>query len=113
MSEEIEEVVYDEAWPLWMRDWVLPYLRESTLWPVLFAIAGHFVVIYALMLLSVYRDGLQGSWGWLLFSLASSGTPVAWEFSLFRRPGGIALVVLLTWVSAVALAWIGQITEFI
>lgn len=108
-----EEAVYDERWPLWMRDWVLPYIQETTLWPVLFAIAGHFVVIYALMLLSVARDGLDGSWGWLAFSLASSSAPAIWEVRLFSRPGGICLVVVLTWLSAIGLAWTGHTSGWI
>lgn len=106
MIEE-EDYNYDERWPLWMRDWVLPYIQESVLWPVLFAIAAHFSVIYALMMVSVHRGGWDGAWGWLLFSVLSSNAPVAWEFSLFKRPGPIAVVVALTWAGAVFIAWGG------
>lgn len=101
------------GWPYWMDEWVLPYVKESTLWPVLFAIAGHFVVVYAMILLSVYRDGLQGHWGWLMFSVATSFAPAIWELRLFKRPGGVFVVVFLTWASAVAVAWIGERTGFI
>ncbi|TNE86021.1 MAG: hypothetical protein EP330_24105 [Deltaproteobacteria bacterium] len=104
---EEDDIVYDERWPLWMRDWVLPYVLEPALLPVLIAIAGHFVVIYALMLVSVYREGWAGSWGWLAFSVASSSAPAVWEITLFKRPGGINLVVALTWISAILMAWSG------
>ncbi|MCO4745564.1 MAG: hypothetical protein KC912_12300 [Proteobacteria bacterium] len=104
---------HDARWPQWMRDWVLPYMRESALWPVLFAIAGHFVIVYALMLVSVWRDGWDGTWGWVAFSVASSSAPAIWELSLFKRPGAINLVVALTWISALIIAWIGIETGFI
>lgn len=108
MSEHDEQdYEYDERWPKWMREWVLPFIQEELLYPVGMAIAAHFSVVYALMLVSVQRDGWDGPWTWLACSVVTSAAPVIWELSLFKRPAVIALVVSLTWLLAFAIAWYG------
>ncbi|MCP4868627.1 MAG: hypothetical protein GY898_07905 [Proteobacteria bacterium] len=89
----------------WLERFVLPYITDSALWPVLFAILGHVGVLLAMPMINVYRDGD-------LFSLAAlillAGGPcvalMRWEWDRDRKPGPLTWMVLLTWVLSVVLA---------
>ena len=37
MTSEPEPPAVDGGWPPWVQTWVMPYVRESALWPVLVA----------------------------------------------------------------------------
>jgi len=93
------------AWPLWVEEWVLPYLREPALWPVLLALLGHVVVVIAPLCLAVARTGS----GWALLGLlmlaAGSAWLCRWELSVRGRPGSVAATVGLTWLVSLVSAW--------
>jgi hypothetical protein len=93
-----------------MENWVIPYLREQSLWPVLFALLGHVVVILALALLATWRG--EGVVGTVLMSAISVGL-VGWEVRIFGRPGGMTRSVVLTWIAGIVMAAIGVHTGFV
>jgi len=95
-------------WPPWVKNWILPYIQEPTLWPVLFALLGHVVVIIAPMMLFVQRHGSVKSLIGLCLMAFVSAAFIRFELKYRRRPGGVSFTVLLTWASAAGLAWISD-----
>jgi hypothetical protein len=95
-------------WPPWVQTWILPYVEEATLWPVLFALLGHVVVIMAPMMLFVNRHGSVKSLVGLIGLGLLSAALIRFEIRYRRRPAGITLALLLTWISSAALAWLSD-----
>lgn len=104
------ETTTDSGWPAWVEQWVMPYLQESALWPVLLALLGHIVVIIAPILTSVAR-------GWRpavvpLFALVlGSGWLVMTDYGRRKRPGVVTAVVLVTWALSGVVAYFAYITD--
>lgn len=97
-------------WPVWVETWVLPYVREPVLWPVLIAILGHVVVLFALGALNVWRGE---SWTAAVLSVAFTVGSVGWEYRVMRRPGPIAAWIALTWLVSIGLVVLSVRTGFL
>ena len=100
-------------WPPWFKNWVLPYVTESLLWPILIVIWLHFLLLLAVVMViattgNVYLGLALGS---LLLSL--SGRLVWLEIQVKRRPGGLTLFVVVTWLSGCAVGYWGSINNLI
>lgn len=98
------------GWPEWMENWVIPYVREPALWPVLLALLGHVVVALVPMMLATVRDQA----GWAILGLLALSALSAWlvgfEVRRFHRPRGVTLAVVSTWLVSVGLAWLADRT---
>ena len=94
------------GWPLWIELWVLPYVREPALWPVLVALLGHVVVGIAPLVLYVVREGGLRSELFLATLVLGSLGLVGFELWRFRRPGGVTAALVGTWITSLGLAWI-------
>ena len=83
--------------------WILVFVREPTLWPVMLVVIGHAVALLAPLMLFAYRDGQRGS----AVTLAVLGIPclagVVWEIRR-RGPGALTGLVASTWSLGVAAA---------
>lgn len=98
------------GWPDWIERWVLPYLREPALAPVLVALLGHVVVVLAPLMLWSWRTGSGVAAGLLVgLGLGSLGL-CAFELWRFRRPGAVTLTLLVLWAVSVGAAWFGERT---
>ncbi len=88
-------------WPDWFEKWVLPFLGETALWPVLVAVIGHIVALQTLILLTAWRQPLPlGAFGAGLL-LVISGR-LAWtELSFYERPGPMTWFILLCWALSI------------
>ena len=83
--------------------WLLVFVRESTLWPVLLVLVGHAVALVAPLLLWAGRDGESGP-AWTLGLLAlPCAYGIAWELKS-RGPGALTGLILSTWGLSVAAA---------
>ena len=82
----------------------MPYIRESTLWPILIVVLAHLVAFLAPMFLLAVRDGSGGAW----FAIVVTGAITLWaawgELRAHGRPGAFLVIALLTWVASGALA---------
>lgn len=96
--------------PTWFEQWVLPYAREPVLWPVLLAILGHVVLLFALGLLRVWRGEGAGA---AVLSAALTVGLVGLEVRAASRPGALAIALGITWALAVPLAMLAQRTGFL
>jgi hypothetical protein len=96
-----------------MEQWLLPYLREPVLWPVLVALLGHVMVGLAPLMLLVWRTGNGTALVLLGGLLLGTAGLVTFEGVRFGRPGPVTFTCALTWLSSGALAWLGESTGFL
>ena len=93
------------SWPPWVQEWVLPYLSEPALWPVLVALLGHVVVVIVPLMLAVARHGSVAAALALVGLLGGSVAVVRWEWRVHGRPSGVTVAVLSTWLMSLVSAW--------
>lgn len=77
--------------------WILVFVREPTLWPVLLVVIGHAVALLAPLLLWALRDGQRGPAVTLALLGALSATGVVWELRR-RGPGALTGLLVSTWL---------------
>ena len=87
----------------------MPYLEDSALWPVAFALLGHVVVVIVPVMLLVWR-GSAPAWAPLLLLVSGSVYLLHMEFQAKRRPGALTVAVLLTWGCSLPLAYVAEST---
>lgn len=89
---------------------VLIFLRESTLWPILIVIVGHIVVFIAPVLLLATRDRRPSAMamtvvlGWLSFSL------VRFDRKRSGKLAQLSALALVVWMLAIATAVVAHWT---
>lgn len=87
--------------------WVLVFVREPTLWPVLVVLIGHAVALLAPLLLWALRDGRSGPLVLLSLLGAGSLSGVAWELRR-RGPGALTGLLASTWLLSAGAAWLAN-----
>ena len=98
------------AWPDWLEQWVIPYVRDPVLWPVVIAVMGHVVVAVTALELAVWRVGSVGS-GLIVLALAvGSIAATGFETRRFGRPGPVSLTLALSWAASIGFAWLAERT---
>lgn len=98
----------NQDWPDWFKTWILPYLSESLLWPILFVLWAHVVLALAVVVAVAYGGNpfLGLALGALL--LSASGRAVWFEWTVIGRPGWIFLFVVLTWLAGAVTGYWGM-----
>ncbi|MDG2049875.1 MAG: hypothetical protein P8M78_06910 [Myxococcota bacterium] len=82
--------------------WILPYIEDSSLWPVLIVVmAASAAFLTPVLFYAVYHLKVQAILAALLL-LWLTGRAIRWEWRLKGRPGGLAFVLTIVWSSAVA-----------
>jgi hypothetical protein len=100
----------DAKWPAWIEQWVLPYVREPVLRPVLIALLGHVVVVLVPVLLAVVRTRDGWAMGLLGAALALTAWAVWTELRAIGRPGAVALTAAASWLGTFGFAWLADAT---
>jgi len=77
--------------------WILVFVREPTLWPVLIVVVGHALALLAPLYLSALRDGNALAAGALVALAAPCVWGVVWEIR-DRGVGALTGLLLTTWV---------------
>lgn len=96
------------GYPPAVERWVLPFVRESALLPVLIAIIGHFAIALAPLLLWAVRGRSPlGAVGVVIF-LALSWEIASLDLKARRRPAALCVVVGSVWALAALAAWGGH-----
>jgi hypothetical protein len=106
----MEHSEHGEGWPAWVETWVLPYVEEMALWPVLVALLGHVVVIVVPLMLHIYRNGPGFNVFVLGLFVAASVWLVRMELRARGGPGGLTWVMLGTWLVSFPFAWFAEST---
>ena len=80
--------------------WLMPYIEDSSLWPVLIVVMAALAAFLApILLFAVYHLNLQAILVALL-ALWMTGRAIRWEWQARGRPGGLSVVVILIWIVA-------------
>jgi len=95
------------AWPPFLAQWVVPYLKEPSLWPVAMALLGHVVVVLAPLMLMVKRSGSWWAGAGLCVAAAVSAWAVRCEWLDDGGPRSVAVATACVWLLSVAAAWYG------
>lgn len=98
------------GWPPWVQDWVLPYLDDSILWPVLFSLLGHVVIVIVPLMLQVLRYQNAGALMILLILLMGSGHLIRMELQALGKPRALTAVLVLMWLSSIPCVWFAEKT---
>lgn len=89
--------------------WVWPYVDEGALWPVLFALEAHLVLLIALAFLQAYRASTPLAWAAVILLGLLSFDLCRREFGEKRRPGRLFVIVVINWVlGAITAAFTGS-----
>lgn len=89
-------------WPPVIETWVMPYLGETFLWPVLVAVIGHVVALQALIVLNAWRQPLPLA-GFACGLLVVLTLRLMWtEIAFYRRPRGVSLFLGICWGLSIA-----------
>lgn len=87
--------------------WVLPYFRDSSLWPVLLVVLAALTAFVATAALFAIRDreplGIVATGLLVVGSLRA----MRWEWQVRERFGAIGITLVVVWVLAAVTAWYG------
>ena len=90
---------------LWVDRWILPAVRESTLFPLLLVVIGHVVAFAAPALLFAVRDRHTGARVALLALAVLTFGCVRFEIRRHHRPDLLSAILLATWLVSAVVAW--------
>ena len=87
------------------------YLGDTAMWPIVFAVAGHLLVVLAPLMLGLVRSRSPiGFFGLVGFAIPTVGLVRA-GFRI-KRPVTTLFVVVFMWGGAVGLAWAADHWQF-
>lgn len=102
-----------ESKPDWLSRWVLPYIEDSALWPVLIVLVAHVMAIISPLVALTVRDhsvpaGLAVIW---LAYLSFRGA--RYERRVSERYGSFTWLLLITWAVSLVGAYYGALWDVI
>ena len=97
-----------EAKPEWLQRWVLPYIEDSALWPVLIVLVAHVMAFISPMIAFTVRDqsipaGLVVVW---LAYMSYRGA--RYERVVRDRHGSFTWILVVTWAVSFVGAYYGM-----
>jgi hypothetical protein len=97
------------------RDWVdrfiLPFIRESTLWPVLIVLVAHAVAFIGPALLFAVRDDSRASQVVIALLLLSSALVIRFEWRRDHHLAALTTTTAITWLASLAFAYLSHRTH--
>jgi hypothetical protein len=88
----------------WADRWLLPFVRDSTLWPVLLVVVAHAAAFLAPALVFALRDRRLPAQAAVLLLAALTVRVVGGELRRRRRVGALNAVLLSVWLLGGTLA---------
>ncbi len=88
----------------WVERWLLPFVYEPTLWPILLVLIGHAAAFGTALILLAVRD--RNPAALLALALCAFGTlqVVRYELACRGRPAALCGVLAASWLVSGALA---------
>lgn len=93
------------AWPVWVETWILPYVDDFALWPVLVALLGHVLVVMVPLEIALVRGPSMAAAAVLAAMLAATGELVRMEWKARGRPGLLTAIGVGMWTVSVPCAY--------
>lgn len=107
MSDDDDDVRPRGKWPWWVEDWVLPYLEDSILWPVAFALLAHVLIVIVPLEVAWLRVQSAVALVLLAWLLVMTGFVARMEWrARDGRFGALTLSLVLIWLASPPLAWL-------
>ena len=100
-----QERTPSEAWPAWVEQWILPYLEDMSLWPVLVAVLGHVLVVLVPLELAFVRGPNLAALAVLSVLLVVTAEVVRMELRALGRPRWLTLIAVGMWAASVPCAY--------
>ena len=104
-NRDTEDCSEQPTWPAWFEHGLLPYVKESTLWPVFFVLVAHLIIGLALLVLSSFLHKNVGGMLGLALSLFLSGVACQFEREHRGKLGGLTAVVVSGWLLTFGVAY--------
>lgn len=94
----------------WVDRYLLIFLRESTLWPILLVIVGHVVAFMVPVLLLSIRERRISAIACLLLLGFFTVNIVRFDVGREGRPAALSILALATWALSGCVAWVAHDT---
>ena len=104
-DNEADEVSQDREWPLWFQRVILPYVAESTLWPVFTVVALAFSLGIVLLVLTSFVHKSIPSMFALALTVFGSGLIIQFEKEHRKRVGALTAIVVVGWLLILTIAY--------
>jgi hypothetical protein len=93
--------------------WVMPYIRDSSLWPVLIVLIVHVVAFIAPLLLYAVRDQRTGPIIAMLFIAGMTLRGFRWEIRTRNEFGAISWLIVVSWIASFVAAYFADRHDFL
>jgi hypothetical protein len=97
----------------WVETWLLPWVDDLSLWPVLFALLGHVMVFLSPLFLFAYRTGNPVFHLAILVFIGISLHIIKSEREYRGHFGGITGALVVLWSGSAAFAVVCEITQIL
>ena len=104
-DSEVANPDQPKGWPLWFERIFLPFLEESTLWPILIVVVLHGMLAMGLLVLSSFVDRNVASMGGLALTSFMSFAACQFERDCQGKQGALTVVVVGSWLATFGLAY--------
>ena len=112
-EEQTEPLPSDDEEPQGVDLWIMPYLRDSALWPVLIVLIVHLVAFVAPALLFAIRDRRIGALVAISIVVLLSLRGVYWEIRNRKTFGAISWLIVVCWLSSFVAAYFANLHDFL
>jgi hypothetical protein len=92
----------------WVERWLMPFVYEPTLWPVLLVLVGHAAAFGTALLLLGLRDRSPPALLALVLLAVMSVQVLRYELACRGRPAALSGVLGAGWLVSGALAWVAD-----
>ena len=93
--------------------WVMPYIRDSSLWPVLIVLIVHVVAFIAPLLLYAVRDQRIGPIIAMFFIAGMTLRGFRWEIRTRNEFGAISWLIVVSWIASFVAAYFADRHDFL
>ena len=107
-DNEVDETSQDSEWPLWFQRVILPYVAESTLWPVFAVVILAFTLGLVLLVLSSFVHKSIPSMFALALTLFASSLIIQFEKEHRKGMGVLTVIVVVEWLLTFTVAYLAH-----
>lgn len=111
-DEVADATVSDTEEPQGVDMWIMPYLRDSSLWPVLVVLVLHVVAFVSPIFLYAVRDRRAGPMVALAILILLTLRGFRWEIRSREKFGAISWLIVVTWLTSVVAAYFADLADF-
>jgi hypothetical protein len=108
-----DEPISDTEDPQGVDMWIMPYLRDSSLWPVLVVMVVHVMAFVSPVLLYAVRDRRPGPIIALVVVSLLTLRGFRWEMRSRNKFGAISWLIVITWVASAIAAYFASLYNFL